>query len=66
MAGRCIRAPVKGNIMTKQNPPRQPDQPPRQKLGQQQGGGLKPGQQSQAPAEGETRQPYDQTSDTDT
>jgi hypothetical protein len=53
--------------MTNQNQSRQPVQPPRQKLGQQQAGGFKPGQQSQAPAKGDTpREPYDQTSDTDT
>jgi hypothetical protein len=53
--------------MTNQNQPARPSQPPRQKLGQQQGGGLKPGQQSQAPAKGDTpREPHDQVSDTDT
>jgi hypothetical protein len=55
---------MKGNAMTNQNQPGQPNQPP----GQQQGGGQKPGQQSQAPTKGDKnpKEPYDQTSDTDT
>jgi hypothetical protein len=58
--------------MTNQNQPGQPNQSPGQKIGQQQGGGLKPGQQSQAPAkqapakDDKPREPHDQTSDTDT
>jgi len=50
--------------MTNQNRPGQPNQPP----GQQQGGGQKPGQQSQAPTKGDKnpKERYDQTSDTDT
>jgi hypothetical protein len=59
---------MKGNTMTTQNQPRQQNQSPGQKPGQQQGGGQKPGQQSQAPAKGDKnpKEPYDQTSDTDT
>ena len=59
---------MKGNTMTNQNQPGQPNRPPGQKFGQQQGGGQKPGQQSQAPAKGDKnpKEPHDQTSDTDT
>jgi hypothetical protein len=59
---------MKGNAMTIQKAPGQLIQPPGQKPDQQQGGGQKPGQQSQAPAKGDEnpKEPYDQTSDTDT
>jgi hypothetical protein len=59
---------MKGNSMTNQNQPGQPNRPPDQKPGQQQGGGQKPGQQSQAPAKGDknSKEPHRQTSDTDT
>jgi hypothetical protein len=59
---------MKGTAMTNQNQPGQPNQPSGQKPGQQHGGGQKPGQQSQAPAKGDKnpKEPYDQTSDTDT
>jgi hypothetical protein len=55
---------MKGNTMTNQNQPGQQNQSP----GRQQGGGQKSGQQSQAPAKGDKnpKEPYDQTSDTDT
>jgi hypothetical protein len=54
--------------MTNQNQPGQPNQPSGQRPGHQHGGGQKPGQQSQAPAKGDEnpKEPYDQTSDTDT
>ena len=54
--------------MTNQNQPGQQNQSPGHKPGRQQGGGQKPGQQSQAPAKGDknAKEPYDQTSDTDT
>jgi hypothetical protein len=54
--------------MTNQNQLGQQNQSLGQKPGQQQGGGQKPGQQSQAPAKGDKtpKEPYDQTSDTDT
>ncbi len=53
--------------MTNQNQPGQPN-PPGQGPGHLHGGGRKPGQQSQAPAKGDEnpKEPYDQTSDTDT
>jgi hypothetical protein len=59
---------MKGNTMTNQNQPGQQNQSSGQKSGQQQGGGQKPGQQSQAAAKGDKnpKEPYDQTSDTDT
>jgi hypothetical protein len=54
--------------MTNQNQLGEPNQPSGQRPGQQHGGGQKPGQQSQAPAKGDKnpKEPYDQTSDTDT
>jgi len=54
--------------MTNQNQPGQHNQSPGQRPGQQQGGGQKPDQQSQASAKGEKnpKEPHDQTSDTDT
>ena len=59
---------MKGNNMTNQNQPGQPNQSPGQKPGQQQGGGQKPGQQSQAPGKGEKnpKEPHEQASNTDT
>lgn len=53
--------------MTNQNQPGQ-NQAPGQKRDQQQGGGPKPGQQSQAPGkdDGNPKEQLDQTSDTDT
>jgi hypothetical protein len=60
---------MKGNNMTKQNQPGQPTQSPGQKKpAQQQGGGQKSGQQSQAPAKGDRdpNESHRQTSDTDT
>lgn len=54
--------------MTNQNQPGQHNQSPGQKPGQQQGGGQKPVQQSQAPGKGNRnpKEQFDQTSDTDT
>jgi len=54
--------------MTNQNQPGQPNQPAGRRPGQQHDGGQKPGQQSQAPAKGDEnpKEPYNQTSDTDT
>jgi hypothetical protein len=59
---------MKGNNMTNQNQPGQPNQTPGQKSGQQQGAGQKQGQQSQAPGKGDRnpKQPLDQTSNSDT
>jgi hypothetical protein len=56
---------MKGNNMTNQNQPGQQNQAPGQKPGQQQGGGPKPGQQSEAPGKND-KEPFDQTSNTDT
>jgi hypothetical protein len=58
---------MKGNNMTNQNQPGQQNQGPRQKPGQQ-GGGSKPGQQSQAPGKDNRnpKEPLDQTSNSDT
>jgi hypothetical protein len=55
---------MEGNNMTNQNQHNQQTQTP----GQQQGGGPKPGQQSQAPGKGDKtpKEPYDQRSDSDT
>jgi len=54
--------------MTNQNRPGQPNQAPGQKPGQQQGGGPKPGQQSQTLAKDNRnpKKPLDQTSTSDT
>jgi len=59
---------MKGNNMSTQNLLGQRNQSPGQRPGQQQGGGQKPDQQSQASAKGEKnpKEPHDQTSDTDT
>jgi hypothetical protein len=61
---------MKGNNMTKQNQPGQQTPAPgrKQKPAQQQGGGQKSGQQSQAPAtdDRDPNEPHRQTSDTDT
>jgi hypothetical protein len=51
--------------MTNQNQPGQPNQPSGRRPGQEHDGGQKPGQQSQAPDKN-PKEPYDQTSDTDT
>ena len=51
--------------MTNQNQPGQQNQAPGQKPGPQQGGGQKPGQQSQTPGK-DTKEPHKQTSNTDT
>jgi hypothetical protein len=60
--------PMKGNNMTNQTQPGQQNQAPGQKPGQQHGGGQKPGQQSETPGrDAKTpKEPYEQTSDTDT
>jgi len=62
----CV--PMKGNNMTNQNQPGQPNQAPGQKPGHQQGGGSKPDQQSQAPGKDNRnpKEPLDQTSNSDT
>jgi hypothetical protein len=54
--------------MTNQSQPGQQNQTPAPNPGQQQGGGRKPGQQSQASAKDDKhpKVPNDQTSDTDT
>ena len=54
--------------MTNQSQPGQPNRPAGQRPGQQHSGGQKPSQQSQAPAKDDKnpKEPYDQTSDTDT
>jgi len=54
--------------MTNQSQPGQQNQKPAPKPVQQQGGGQKPGQQSQASAKDDKhpKVPHDQTSDTDT
>jgi len=54
--------------MTNQSQPGQQNQTPAPKAGKQQGGGQKPGQQSQASAKDDKhpKVPHDQTSDTDT
>jgi hypothetical protein len=59
---------MKGNTMTNQSQPGQQNQKPAPKPVQQQGGGQKPGQQSQASAKDDKhpKVPHDQTSDTDT
>jgi hypothetical protein len=59
---------MKGNSMTNQSQPGQQNQTAAPNPGQQQGGGQKPGQQSQASAKDDKRPkvPHDQTSDTDT
>jgi hypothetical protein len=59
---------MKGNSMTNQSQPGQQNQTTAPNPGQQQGGGQKPGQQSQASAKDDKhpKVPHDQTSDTDT
>jgi hypothetical protein len=59
---------MKGNTMTNQGQPGQQNQKPAPKPAQQQGGGRKTGQQSQASAKDDKHPevPHDQTSDTDT
>jgi hypothetical protein len=59
---------MKGNSMTNQSQSGQQNQTPAPNPGQQQGGGQKPGQQSQASAKDDKhpKVPHDQTSDTDT
>ena len=59
---------MKGNTMTNQSQLGQQNQKPVPKPVQQQGGGQKPGQQSQASAKDDKhpKVPHDQTSDTDT
>ena len=56
--------------MTNQSQPGQQNQKPTPNPGQQQGGGQKPGQQSQSQASAKDdkhpKVPHDQTSDTDT
>jgi hypothetical protein len=58
---------MKGNNVTNQIQPGQQEQSPGQKPGQQ-GGGQKPDQQSQFPGKGDknTKEPFDQTSNSDT
>jgi hypothetical protein len=63
---RCYRVPMKGNNVTNQNQPGQPNQSPGQKPGQQQGGDQKPGPQSQANGDRNPKEPHDQRSDSDT
>jgi hypothetical protein len=62
---------MKGNAMTNQQQPGQQNQSRDQKPGQQQGGGERPGQQSQAPGNDKipnnnSKEPFDQKSDSDT